>query len=215
MEHLLTFLLNRRARCPFSDHDMHLLHSLTGRPVRSFAMALTALTLAACAGQSHTISPAAGKDETVLTAHEWTTESGVGVAILDYKGNPFIITGVETSCISHCPITFEKLRRVDRSLRSHGVAANVLLVALDPTSKSPDELARWKAARHMPQHWHVLSGTDPGTRAFERYFDVGRSQPHDHAEHDVQIALFDSDGRQTHTFHGLAFDPDEAISAAR
>lgn len=179
------------------------------------ALAVLALSLCACA-QAPRPAPraAADIDAEVLSAREWMNESGARVSIMDYRGTPFVITGVETSCTSACPTTLEKVRGVDKTLRRHGVAANVLLVSLDPSHDTPAELARFKAARHLPQHWHLLSSNDVETHAFAKYLEVGDVKARVHGEHDVRIALFDSGGRQTHTFHGYDFDTDEALRAA-
>ncbi len=179
------------------------------------ALAVLALSLCACAAAPRREPAAPAEVEaTVLSAREWTNETGASVAIMDYRGTPFVITGVETSCTSACPSTVEKVRHVDKSLRRHGVAANVILVSLDPSHDTPAQLARFKAARHLPQHWHLLAGSDAETHAFAKYLEVGDVQARVHGEHDVRIALFDSDGRQTHTFHGSEFDADEAIRGA-
>lgn len=151
----------------------------------------------------------------MLSAREWQNETGAKVAIMDYRGTPFVITGVETSCTSACPATLEKVRGVDKTLRRHGVAANVILVSLDPSHDTPAELARFKATRHLPQHWHLLSGSDVDTHAFAKYLEVSDVKARTPGEHEVRIALFDSGGRQTHTFHGWDFDADEAIRGAR
>ena len=178
------------------------------------AVALLALSFCACAPRPE---PAAPDDvsATVLSAREWTSDTGASVAIMDYRGTPFVITGVETSCASACPSTVEKVRRVDKSLRRRGIAANVILVSLDPDHDTPAELARFKARRHLPQHWHLLAGSDARTHAFARYLDVGDVTARQRGEHDVRIALFDAGGRQTHTFHGGDFDAEDALAAAR
>jgi protein SCO1/2 len=180
------------------------------------ALAALALSLGACA-RPHAPAPKPPEevDAEVLSAREWMNESGARVAIMDYRGTPFVITGVETSCTSACPTTMEKVRGVDKTLRAHGVAANVILVSLDPKHDTPEELARFKQARHLPQHWHLLAGNDAETHAFAKYLDMSDVKARSDGEHDVRIALFDAGGRQTHTFHGWEFDADEAIDAPR
>lgn len=185
-------------------------------PRLALSILLAAASLAGCASHEGAAAPQAqGEERAVLATREWLTEAGARVAILDYRGAPFVVTAVETSCVSRCPMTVEKLKNVDALLRRNGVAANVILVSLDPRTDTPATLARFKASRHLPQHWHLLSGSEDDTRAFAKYLDVKVAEDQGPLDHDVRIALFDASGRQTMTFHGSSFDPDEAMHEAR
>ena len=171
---------------------------------------LSLLALAACSGAPKPKVAVDGHGRSVLAARDWSTESGAKVAILDYRGAPFVVTAVETSCVSRCPLTVEKLRSVDSQLRRQGIAAKFILVSLDPRTDTPATLARWKATRHLPQYWHLLSGSETDTRAFADYLEVDTQKEGD-LDHEVRIAFFDADGRQTRSFHDVSFDASDVI----
>ena len=175
---------------------------------------LPLIALSACGSGTRVAAHPPPQGRSVLAEREWLTESGAKVAILDYRGAPFVVTAVETSCVSRCPTTVEKLKTVDSALRRQGIAAKFILVSLDPRTDTPETLARFKVSRHLPQYWHLLSGSEVETQAFADYLDVGAHEE-GALDHDVRIAFFDSDGRQTRTFHDSSFDADDAIGETR
>ena len=189
-----------------------MLHFNASALARLLLLPLIALT--ACGSGKRVAAHPAAQGRSVLAEREWLNESGTKVAILDYRGAPFVVTAVETSCVSRCPTTVEKLKAVDSALRRQGIAAKFILVSLDPRTDTPATLARFKVSRHLPQYWHLLSGSEVDTQAFADYLEVGAHEEGS-LDHDVRIAFFDSSGRQTRTFHDSSFDADEVLGDTR
>ena len=154
-------------------------------------------------------------DDAVLHQRLWRDETGRAVAIDDYKGAPFVVTEVYTSCQVRCPMTLDTLREMDAALQSRGVTASFVLVTLDPRTDTPERLQRWKRARNLSASYHLLSGSEEGARALARYLDVHAAYDQGHIDHDVQIALFDATGHQTRRYGGWSFDAADMAGGAR
>jgi cytochrome oxidase Cu insertion factor (SCO1/SenC/PrrC family) len=112
-------------------------------------------------------------------------------------------------------MTLDALRKMDTELQSRGIAAEFVLVTLDPRTDTPERLHRWKSARNLGASYHLLSGTESGARALARYLNVNAAYDSGHIDHDVQIALFDASGRETRKYTGWSFDPADMAMGAR
>jgi protein SCO1/2 len=125
----------------------------------------------------------------------WSDERGAAVHFTQWRGTPLIVSFVYTACTTTCPLTVEKLRRLDQRFRGEGRAAEFVLVTLDPTADSAQELRRFKAARQLPQSWHLLRGSDDQTRALADFLGVRIMTMGDHIVHETTIVLLDPEGR--------------------
>jgi len=203
----LAIILIQAENVSVSDTTMKLCIALT--------IALAA-TLPACAGHASLgASPPASESGGVLHQRHWQDEDGRTVAIDDYRGRPFVVTEVYTSCEVRCPMTLDTLRKMDAALQSRGVAASFILVTLDPRTDTPERLRRWKAARNLPATFHLLSGTEQGARELSRYLAVNAAYDQGHIDHDVGIALFDAQGHETRRYGGWSIDAEDAANGAR
>ncbi len=183
-------------------------------PTRSSLLVLLILTssVAACASAPAQPDPGVGAARLVLQ-RAWIDEQGTRVALTDYRGAPFVLSAMYTSCTTRCPFTIDKLRNLDEAFRRRGVEARVVLVTLDPRTDTPDRLLRYKEAHHLPDHWHFLSGGDAETDAMARYLGVRLMRDDTHIDHDVRVAIFDSEGALVRRYAGWDFDVEEVVSA--
>jgi protein SCO1 len=124
---------------------------------------------------------------------------------------PLVVTAIYTSCTERCPLTVEKLKRVDEAFRRHHVDDQVVLVTLDPERDTVERLRRFKAARNMPPSWHLLRGDLEQTREVARSLRLSAVYDDGHIDHDVRIAVFDRDGRLVRSFEGWSFDENDAL----
>lgn len=147
-------------------------------------------------------------------AWSWTDEQGASVALEQYRGAPIVLTAFFTSCTVRCPLTVEKLRGVDEAFRRRHIPVRVVLVTLDPHNDTPERLQRFKESHHLPSEWHLLQGSDIDTRALSRYLNVRTIFEDTHIDHDVRIAVFDSNGHRTKSFADWGFDTDALVGTA-
>ena len=144
---------------------------------------------------------------------QWTDDQGEAVELARFRGGPVVVTAVYTSCTVRCPFTIEKLKRVDALFQKDHRPLQVVLVTLDPHTDTPERLARFKAAHHLGDNWHLLAGSDPDTRALARFLDVRAIYDDGHIDHDVQIGLLDSEGRVIRRFDDWSFDEQTLLGA--
>ncbi len=178
--------------------------------VRAVGVAL-ALSLFACATvASPERAPAASPEASAAGLYDqpwqWVDERGEAVAFSRWRGAPLIVTAVYTSCTERCPLTVEKLRRVEEALRRRDVEVQVALVTLDPEHDTLERLQHFRTARNVPPEWHLLRGDREQTHDLARRLRVRAIYDDSHIDHDVRIAVFDAAGHLVRDFTGWDFD---------
>jgi cytochrome oxidase Cu insertion factor (SCO1/SenC/PrrC family) len=143
----------------------------------------------------------------------WTDEKGADVVFSRWRGAPLIVTAVYTSCTERCPLTVEKLRRVDDALRRRKIDTQVVLVTLDPDHDTLERLQHFKESRNVPASWRLLRGGLEETRELARMLRVRAIYDDGHIDHDVRIAVFNGEGLLVRSFTGWDFDDNDAIVA--
>jgi protein SCO1/2 len=172
------------------------------------------LGLLACAS-SPPPAPASGPDLAIgpiaarpgetrsLFAAPWTftDEQGAPVTLDRWRGAPIFVSMVFTNCTTACPLTLDKLRQVSAAFKSAGRPATFVLVSLDPTNDTPDQLRRFKASRQLPSDWHLLRASDETTRALADLLQI-KVVDNAHIFHDSRIVVFDGEGLLAGQLHG-------------
>ncbi len=156
--------------------------------------------------QTEAASPLLDPSET------WTDEAGHETRLADLLGEPVVLAPFFASCTVLCPLTVEKVRKLDQALRRKNIAARIVLVTLDPSHDAVDRLARFKQMQHVPGSWHLLRGTVHQTRALGHFLGVRAINDGGQIEHDVRIATFDASGRLVRIYGSWDFDEDEAAA---
>ena len=141
----------------------------------------------------------------------WVDDRGVATTFGAFRGAPLVVTAIYTSCTVRCPFTVEKLKEVARAYERSGRTAHFFLVTLDPHTDTPERLHRFKEARHLPEDWHLLAGSDLDTRALARRLVVRAMWDDGHIDHDVRIGVFDASGRLVRSYADWSFDAGAAV----
>jgi protein SCO1/2 len=144
-----------------------------------------------------------GTDLPPLFAHPWLwrDEQGAPVRFEQWRGAPIVVTLFFTSCTATCPLTIERLRRVTETFERESRAATFVLVTLDPTNDTPDQLRRFKLSRQLPARWHLLRGDDAQVRELADLLQV-HVLDDAHVFHDARIVVFDRDGKLSGQLRG-------------
>ena|ERR1022692_1648993 len=132
----------------------------------------------------------------------WTDERGVPVQLSRWGGTLLVVTLVYTSCTTTCPLTVDKLLRLGDSFRRQGRPATFVLVTLDPSNDTPEQLRRFKATRGLPADWHLLRGNDQQTRELAGLLGVRIMNESSHIIHDGRIVFLDPQGRLLGQYSG-------------
>jgi protein SCO1 len=143
----------------------------------------------------------------------WTDEHGELVTFSKWRGSPLVVAMFFRSCTERCPLTVEKLRRIEAAFAKKKQPAQFLLVTLDPHTDTPSRLLAFKEGEHLSESsFHLLNGGDAETRALGRLLGVHPSANDEgHIDHEVRIVVFDAQGILTRSFVGWVFDDDDAV----
>ncbi|HZU83777.1 MAG TPA: SCO family protein [Polyangiaceae bacterium] len=136
----------------------------------------------------------------------WTDERGERVAFSRWRGEPLVVAGIYSQCRVTCPRTISKLRDAYVELRRRGLAAQFLLVTINPTVDTPERLRRFKQSEGFPEEWRLLSGSVAQTRELADYLDIHVMDGGEHLVHDARIVVFDSRGAPARSIDGSIFD---------
>jgi protein SCO1/2 len=139
----------------------------------------------------------------------WTDELGQSVKFARWRGEPLVVSAIYTTCRSTCPRTIGKLKKLDAALRTAGQVSQFLIVTLDPSTDTPEELRRYKETEHLPETWHLLAGSTAETQELADALDIHVMAADSHRVHDGRIVVFDARGLPTRSYSGRNLD-DEA-----
>jgi protein SCO1/2 len=192
------------------------------RSVRAVAL-LGALALGAgcepppSAAPALASSPSAGRGRPSLFELPWTwsDEHGDAFTFARWRGSPLVVTAIYTACARTCPRTLEKLRSVYGAFRRHGVAAEFVVVTLDPGADSPERLREFKDSRKLPSAWHLVRGAHRDTLGLASILGIHVIDVESHLVHDARIVVFDGSGGPARSLACCDFEDDEAVSSLR
>jgi protein SCO1/2 len=188
---------------------------LAMRRIQAVITLVLACTLSSCASPSSGLPRAESEptqgESLFARPWVWNDEQGAAVGFFKWRGTPLVVSAIYTSCTSTCPLTIEKLRKVDAAFRRKNRAVEFLLITLDPHTDTPDRLRRFKESSKLPERWHLLRGSDKETQELSRLLHVRAVFDDAHIIHDVRIAVFDEQGQLKRSFRGWTFQDDDAV----
>ena len=158
--------------------------------------AVLLLAIGACAGRPAPPAATAVRPSSVFDRPwTWRDEDGAPVQLGRWRGRTLIVSFVYTTCTEVCPMTVERLRRLDARLQGSGRSAEFVLLTLDPWTDGAPQLRAWKTARRLPERWHLLRASYPQTHALADLLQVRLIDDGGHVIHDGTIAVLDATGR--------------------
>jgi protein SCO1/2 len=183
--------------------------------VTSVARVLLPLSLALVLVQCGASAARAESMSVFQPRWHWQDEHGKDVSFSRWRGAPLVVTVIYTSCKLRCPMTTDKLRKLDAAFTKKGERAHFILVTLDPGNDTPERLLDYKASRRLPaETWHLLRGSEAQTKELCRFLDVRVLDDRSHIDHDVKIRIFDSAGTLAGSYDGWRFDDDKAVNSS-
>jgi protein SCO1/2 len=128
----------------------------------------------------------------------WRTEAGAQTTLGAWKGKPFVLAFVYTSCPGTCPLTTAKLKRLDAELKKAKALLDVVVVSLDPTHDTPEAVRAYRARYKLEdaRRWQVLVGDEATLRSVTMLADFrySRNAETGAIDHDNAIFLVDREG---------------------
>ena len=96
----------------------------------------------------------------------WTAEDGHGTTLGAWRGKRYVVSFIYTSCASTCPLTTQKLKRLEAALTKAGKPLDVVVVSLDPIRDTPSAVKQYRVTHALTKaaRWHVLVGEEAELR---------------------------------------------------
>jgi protein SCO1 len=118
-------------------------------------------------------------------------QDGKRVTMADYRGRPFAIAFVYSTCEDTCPALVDQVRG---ALDDTGLDVPLLAVSVDPANDTPDSARRFLNERRMTGRARFLLGSRSELAPVWKGYGV---QPQtDDLEHSASVVLVDARGRQ-------------------
>lgn len=147
--------------------------------------------------------------------NHWITEDNEVLRHKELLGHKVILAMIFSSCPHACPVTIQKLQRIEDKL---GPEENVrfVLASFDPVNDRPWVLKRYREKHKLdPNKWIFLSSdSDYTARQLAVALGVSYKKIGDASyTHSNQITLLDEEGIQVMQLEGLSSDTKEFVQA--
>lgn len=142
--------------------------------------------------------------EVVKAAPEFTLtdDRGTSFSSQQLAGKPYVIDFIFTRCGGQCPLMTVQMRDLQRWLKEHDFAVNLVSVTVDPEFDTPEVLARYAERFKVEQeNWRFLTGPRETVYPMTQkgyLLGVEENQGVPEAEqfiHSDKFVLVDSDGQ--------------------
>lgn len=140
-------------------------------------------------------------------------QSGATITLAQLKGHPIVLTFLDATCTSECPITAQYLDWTAQDLGKRAGDVIWLAMTVNPANV-PADVTTFMIKNKVQVHLHVLLGTQaelaPLWKAY--YIEVvPPATPGGDVEHTVITYLLDSQGREREIL-GEGYDPRSAAA---
>lgn len=146
---------------------------------------------------------------------EWRDQANRVVSLSTWKGKSVVLTMAYTRCKSACPITFGRLKDIERDLEKEKKRAEFVVVSFDPMRDTPEQLAHFKEMHDLHgEHWHLLNGTAAAVRELSVALGISYQEDLKTEEfsHSNKIILLDGRGKIALEVEGLASDTSPIVA---
>jgi protein SCO1/2 len=118
-------------------------------------------------------------------------QDGRAATLAQYRGRPFVVTFVYSTCEDTCPALVDQVRG---AIDDAGATIPVLAVSVDPAQDTPARARRFLNERRMTGRARFLLGDEAALRPVWRGYGV---QPQEgELDHSASVVLVDARGRQ-------------------
>jgi len=166
--------------------------------VRLASCMLLALVLGGCGSgaQWHASEP---ETRSSIFDHPWVWRDDVGAPqrFVQWRGKPFVLTMMYTSCDGTCPRTLTQLRQLSEQYAREHKQAEFVVVTLDPENDTPEQLRMYRQMKALPATWHLWTGSRAETDELLSLLGIHVMAMESHTVHDSKIVVFDGNGVST------------------
>lgn len=172
---------------------------------------LLSLALAGCSDAMRAGGPS-GSLDLYAEPWQWTTDAGLTFRFKELRGQAVVLSAIYANCTGSCPLTLARMKTLEQALKTRGLAAQFVLVTLDPARDTVASLADYRRRNQLDAtRWILLRGDTTTTNALARRLSVHRIEDGAHLLHVSRTMILDRAGSTLGLWSGL--DPDEALAA--
>src|SRR5882724_7246734 len=126
---------------------------------------------------------------------DWLDDSGQHFHLSSLRGHVLVLTMAYASCHRVCPLTMERLQRLQRDYDSSGIEAQFVIVGYDPEADDPATWKQYRRTRHLTRsNWHFLVGSRAAVEQTARQLGFEFWHYDQHVMHDARIVYFNEHG---------------------
>jgi cytochrome oxidase Cu insertion factor (SCO1/SenC/PrrC family) len=125
----------------------------------------------------------------------WRDDGGQPFSLAALGGRPVVVTMAYANCHRFCPMTMDRLRKLQATLDAEHRQADFVIVGLDPDDDDPATWHHYRRSHHLERgNWHFLSGAHDDVAAVAERLGFEFSKMDEHVMHDTHVLLFDTHG---------------------
>lgn len=125
----------------------------------------------------------------------WRDDTDHSFNLYTLRGRPVVLTMAYATCHRICPMTMQRLQRVQESFDARGINAEFVIVGYDPENDDPSAWRRYRRNRHLTRpSWHFLVGSPQQVSRFARVLAFDFWKADDHVMHEQRIVYLDPNG---------------------
>lgn len=141
-----------------------------------------------------------------------TDEFGKKFQLSEWKGKPFFIHPMFSSCKSTCPIMAKNLVESFGGLKDFGKDFNVLSLSFDP-SENPKSLRKFRKEHHLPTGWSLAFGEESQIRSLMDSLDFRYVKTGEDFAHSNLVVLVDDQFKIRNYLYGVSISSSDLKSA--
>ena len=126
---------------------------------------------------------------------DWRDDSGREFHFGNLRGHLLVLTMAYASCHRVCPLTMQRLQKLQSDFDSSGTSAQFVIVGYDPEADDPAAWRQYRRTRHLTRdNWHFLVGSRAAVEQTARRLGFQFWRYDQHVMHDSRIVYFNEHG---------------------
>lgn len=147
-----------------------------------------------------------------------TDQDGKPFSLDLLKGRQVVVTMAYTSCKSACPLTMQRLIKLEQELARAKKKADFVIVTLDPEHDGPKQLKKYQRGYKLEKpNWHLATGSPIEVRKLSLLLGISYRAGGEGGEimHTNKLLLLNGDGAIISEVEGLNGDVTEIADQAQ
>ena len=167
------------------------------------------LLLAILIGQSLPAFSELPSDSIYQLSFNWKDQSGANFLMSSLQGKPVILTLAYTRCKSACPLTMQRMKKLQADLAAAGLSPEFVIVSLDPVRDDSASMRQFQKHYALKENnWRLLTGDSESLRKLSVLLNYSyQKKPDgtagDDIAHSNKIIVLDKGGVLVYELEGL------------